>query len=33
LRQLDMHHSEELRGLNKRNEEKLDQVLGEIKKT
>jgi hypothetical protein len=33
LRQLDAHHGDELRSLNKRNDERLDQVLAEVKKT
>lgn len=33
LRQLNTQHGEELRGLNRRHEDKLDQVIGEMKKT
>lgn len=33
LRQVDAHHNEELRSLNKRNDERLDQVVSQIKKT
>lgn len=33
LRMVDAHHSEELRSVNKRNDEKMDQVIGELKKT